>query len=297
MPIDWGQIGTQAVNSTIGAGMGLLLEGHNDRRQLKQQGKLLEQQYGIDNRMAEENYKRQMRMWEETNFSAQMEQLGKAGLNPALMYKQGGAGGTTAAATGAVGGAKAPAGGMEIMNMMMQQAQIKLMEAQAAKTTAEIPNISKTGQNIEASTENLKADTANKAVQKEILETESYMKNIQSYIAEETQNDAVAMIKTGLRKFTAEMHQAETQQKITQETAENNIKTVAAQYAKILLENKAIQKAMNKTDAEIQAIKQQITIQSIDEQMAKDGLNPKAGTVLKTGYTLWNVIKRIIGLE
>lgn len=254
------EAGIDIGKNIVNTGMGLLLEGHNDKRQLAQQGKLNEQQYDINNRMAESNYERQMRLWKDTNYAAQMEQLRIAGLNPGLIYEGGGPGGTTQAAQAqGISGAQAPAGGMEIMNMMMNKAQIDLIRAQTEKTKAETGNVPLTGKNIEASTENLKADTANKAVQKEILETESYLKNIESYIAEETQNDAVAMVRTGLRKFTAEMHTAETQQRVTQETANNNIKIVAADYANLLLTNKAIRASLNKTDAEIDKIRQDIT--------------------------------------
>lgn len=48
-----------------------------------------------------------MKTWEQTNYGPQMEQMKKAGLNPALMYGQGGAGGgTVASASG--GSAPAP---------------------------------------------------------------------------------------------------------------------------------------------------------------------------------------------
>ena len=43
---------------------------------------------------------KQFEMWENTNYSAQVEQLKKAGLNPALLYgKGGGMGATTGSAT------------------------------------------------------------------------------------------------------------------------------------------------------------------------------------------------------
>lgn len=299
------EAGIDIGKNIVNTGMGLLLEGHNDRRQLKQQGKLNEQQYDINNRMAESNYERQMRLWNDTNYKAQMDQLRIAGLNPGLIYEGSGAGGTTQAAQAqGVGGAQAPAGGMEIMNMMMNKAQIDLIKAQTEKTKAETGNVPLTGKNIEASTANLKADTANKAVQKEILETESYLKNIESYIAEETQNDAVAMVRTGLRKFTAEMHTAETQQRITQETADNNIKIVAADYAGILLQNKAIQKSMNKTNEEIKAIIQSVkeSINRID--MAKGQLaidqqiadfNTSFGT--QVGGVIGSLLNLIPGLK
>ena len=47
--------------------------------------------------------KHQLEMWEKTNYPAQVAQMRKAGLNPALMYGQAGAGGQL--------GGTAPSGG------------------------------------------------------------------------------------------------------------------------------------------------------------------------------------------
>lgn len=134
------------------AGMGLILQGFNDDRQLGQQRRLLEQQYAIDNKMAESNYERQLRMFKDTGYEAQMQQLKAAGLNPALMYKSGGPGGQLGAAGASVHGASAPVGGMEILNAMMTKAQIDNLNAQTQKTKAETVNVPKTGENIDADT-------------------------------------------------------------------------------------------------------------------------------------------------
>ena len=139
--------------NAIGAGMGLLLEGHNDRRQLRQQQELQNMQMKGQKEMTDYNLAKQMELWNATNYKAQMAQMAKAGLNPALMYGTGGPGGTTQAAQGqGPTGGNAPTGGMEVMNMMMQKAQIQLLEAQTQKTKAETTNIPKTGQNIDADT-------------------------------------------------------------------------------------------------------------------------------------------------
>lgn len=127
------------IGQIVGTGIGMATAKWNDKRQLKQQGKLNEQEYEISNRMAEENYKRQMRMWEETSYEAQKAQMKKAGLNPALMYGMSGGGGQTVGSQGAsLGGGKAPAGGGELsaaqgmgLQMGMMAAQIKVMESQA----------------------------------------------------------------------------------------------------------------------------------------------------------------------
>lgn len=153
--IDFGQIGTNAAEGLINSGMGLLLAGHNDKRQIKQQRKLQDLQIAGQKEMALFNYEQQMKLWNDTNYAAQKAQMEKAGLNPALMYgMSGGGGATTAAATGNVSGGNAPSGGGEVMGMMglrLQSAQAELIRAQA---------------------ENLKADTENKrGIEREVAAT------------------------------------------------------------------------------------------------------------------------------
>ena len=157
------QIGSQAA----GAGMGMILGGWNDKRQLKQQGKLQELQIAGQKEMSDYNYAKQLQMWHDTNYDAQRKELEKAGLNPALMYGMGGGGGTTTGSGGGnVQGGSAPQGGGEIQGMMgmgmqlpMIMAQKELVEAQTKKTEAE--EIKTKG----ADTENVNADTANKILQ------------------------------------------------------------------------------------------------------------------------------------
>ena len=139
----------QAVGGAVNAGMGMVLGAYNDRRQLKQQDKLLKQQEGYNRNAAQFSHDLQYDMWQKTNYPAQMEQMKKAGLNPALMYGMSGGGGTTtgSATQSAPQGGGAPAGGGEAMAMMqmgmqnqMLQAQKDLIEAQTKKTNAEAEN-------------------------------------------------------------------------------------------------------------------------------------------------------------
>ena len=79
----------------------------------------------------------QMDMWNKTNYGAQVEHMKNAGLNPALMYKGAGAGGTT----GSQGGGSASMGSsqqgkvMDLQNALLG-AQIKGIEAKANSDNA-----------------------------------------------------------------------------------------------------------------------------------------------------------------
>lgn len=83
-------MGAQAASGGVGAILGLALEGHNDRRQIRQQRELGKLQLGFDKEMTDYSFQKQLQMWKDTNYKAQVEQMEEAGLNPALLYGMGG---------------------------------------------------------------------------------------------------------------------------------------------------------------------------------------------------------------
>ena len=83
------------IDQLASAGLGLLLENHNDKRQIEQQQKLQQLQIQGQMQLGAFNQKLAKEMWEYTNYPAQVEQMKKAGLNVGLLYKGAGAGGTT----------------------------------------------------------------------------------------------------------------------------------------------------------------------------------------------------------
>ena len=98
-------------------------------------------------RLNEQGRQLQMQMWKDTNYPAQMEMMKEAGLNPALMYGQGGAGGST---TGSQGGGSAGGGQAQQGQPMELQAalsaaslasQIAMQKAQTKKTAEEAKSI------------------------------------------------------------------------------------------------------------------------------------------------------------
>lgn len=118
----------------------------NDRRQLKQQGKLMQQGINGQKELADYQQQLQMDMWHKTNMKAQVGELEKAGLNPGLIYGGSGAGGAT---TGG-GGMPSTSGGQAAnaaqtqqadTQMAMSLAQMRLIEAQTKKTETETVKI------------------------------------------------------------------------------------------------------------------------------------------------------------
>ena len=163
-------------SSLISGAIGMIGGAISDRRNYKNQLKLMEQQQQYNKELGEINqgYAKEMaainqqyalqagkqshlynqQMWDYTNYENQVKHLEAAGLNPALLYGQGGGGGATAAG-GAVGNGQgmagqAPSGGspqaiksqiVEGAGMGVQlglmDAQIDALKAKAAKDNAD----------------------------------------------------------------------------------------------------------------------------------------------------------------
>ena len=102
------QVGSAGASGALGMGLSMLDEAiFGDRRrkkQIEQQQKLTDIQKGANLEMMDAQKKQQLEMWEATNYKAQIEQMKKAGLNPASIYGEGG-GGLTSLGSGAVGSA------------------------------------------------------------------------------------------------------------------------------------------------------------------------------------------------
>lgn len=135
-------VATNAANGLVGGLLGQAFAGANDRRQLRQQEKLQALEMRGSKEMTDYNYGKQMQMWKDTNYSAQMAELSKAGLNPGLLYGMGGGGGaTTGSGAGAsVGGGKAAAVAGENVQMADRMMQLGLMGAQKKNIEADTAN-------------------------------------------------------------------------------------------------------------------------------------------------------------
>ena len=168
------QVGDAGAQGIVGMGMNMLdemLMGNRRRKkQLEQQQKLTDMQVGANKELMDLGYQQQLDMWHNTNYSAQMKELEKAGLNPAMIYGMGGAGGETGA--GAVGSAGAGQSDSEAtqkmadmqmtgmgLQMQKQRAEIRAIEADARKKEADAKTVESTRDLI---AENMRMEGAEK---------------------------------------------------------------------------------------------------------------------------------------
>lgn len=150
MPI--GALGMAGIGAGINLFSNLLTGDINQRRQLEQQEEFMRMQRQNDMQMSEYNFQKQLELWEKTGYGPQMEQMKKAGLNPALMYKGAGPGGSTAAATVAGSAPKADGNYVQAPNLAMGM-ELALLKAQKDNIEADTATKQATKDNLEANTE------------------------------------------------------------------------------------------------------------------------------------------------
>ncbi|AXH76972.1 MAG: DNA pilot protein [Microviridae sp.] len=185
----------------IGPILGQLMAGVNDQRQMAMQGRLMGQQVMAQKDLTEFNQKIALDTWEKTNYSAQMEQMKKAGLNPGLMYKQGGPGGSVAVTPGNVTGGQAPHGGGEqmmalqmAMQMKQTEADVELKKAQAnlANTEAGKKGGVDTNETL-ARIDLMKQQTSNLQTEQEKTIYQTAIEKVRAKVAEGTQQAQITI--------------------------------------------------------------------------------------------------------
>lgn len=213
------QMGSEAASGI----MGMVMGGINDQRQIDQQRKLNELNKG----MIDYNYKKQLEQWNATNYEAQMAHIKNAGLNPALLYGMGGAGGATTGTPTTGGGAEAPKGGGEMIAAQGMGIQMQLLQAQKENIQASTEKIKAETANAPLQGANIKAETANKEMQLELQQIEQYVKA-------KTQNMAVSIIESEMRQAYEEANIKVNEGKISRDTIKTEIDTKKAELANIL---------------------------------------------------------------
>lgn len=240
-----GPVGTLAMDTAqagINTGLGMLLQKHNDKRQLKQQGLLNEQQLAINKRQMAYGKGLDLQMWKDTNYPAQVEQLKLAGMNPALLYGGGGGGGTTTGGSaGGVSAGSAPGGGGEIIGLQMMQAQKNLIEAQTEKTKAET--------------------TKTEGVDTELTGNQARIAGIEGQMKHDTYEETFNKIRSEAEKIASEARMAAQGADVGEATVQTKIATAQAELMGIGIANELKRTQTELTEEQIEA-----TIQSVAQK-------------------------------
>lgn len=221
--------GRGAVNTVVGQGLDLLFGGMNDKRQLEQQRKLQELQIAGSKKLSDYNLEQQMKLWRDTNYSAQIEEMKKAGLSPSLMMSKGGSSGSTGIVAGGLpstgnadSGVSRTAMGLE---MSKQIAELKLIEAQAKKTEAEAKNESGVNTDLKnAQIDSLTQGIKNQQAVQELTKTQDRLLKFEAKIKEFTEDEILEKIGYETQILKNQSGILRWEHDITASTAEEKIK-------------------------------------------------------------------------
>lgn len=226
------------------------------------------------------NKKLQMDMWKETGPVGQMEQLGKAGLNPGLIYGMGGAGGQTAQAAQAAPVGRSSASdrtrvddmmgaGIAMMNQIgLMQAQKNNLDANTEKTKAEAtkiagPDTHETESRIQLNQQGLekaKAETSNIQTQEALTKVQTDIANVQKKIATDTQENVISAVQAGMEKAWTEFDILTADKRVKQETVQDAINTVRANYANIIADTRLKNANVNLTNEQRDKVHHEIDL-------------------------------------
>lgn len=207
----------QGGSAVAGGIIGMIGQKKREKRAMKNQVKLMDIQQQNQMALNEQGKQLALEQWKDTNYSAQVDEIKKAGMNVGLLYGMGGSGGTTANAGsgGNASGGSAPSPmAMDINAQTM--ASIGLMLAQTKKTNAEADNIA----GVEK--ENVEADTALKRMNTANAE-------IQNNIGELTSESIIQQVGANANKAVSEARSADTTADVNSATKQAQIDEIKAE--------------------------------------------------------------------
>lgn len=252
------------MSDLIGGIIGMVGQRQREKRAMNNQKELMDIQHRNQQRLNQQGFDLQKRMWDETNYEAQMEHIKNAGLNPALMYGMSGGGGTT---TGSQGGGSATGGQapapqqmptMDIQQSLMMKAQLDLMRAQANKTKAEADKISGID-TAEAQTriESLTQGISNQKAVEALTRAQTELADIDRLIKDSTSQNVIHEIIAKSEKAMQDAEIAGFQKDVDQATIDDKIEIIKQNAIGAALINTLNRLGVSKVKAETANIGEQ----------------------------------------
>lgn len=240
--------GASAIGQTM---FGISQAQQNQQQQVKDQRELME----LSSNLSYQN-------WIRTNYSAQIEQMKKAGLSVGMMYKNGGSGGTLGGASGG-SASKADTIPMDISNAISQnraiESQIQVNEAQADKLKAEADKTRGVDTELgKTQVESLSQGIKNQKAQEKLTEMETNLKGVEYDLKEATLNDSIGIVRNELNAGLKQIYILENQGIITNEEARISRQKWGLELTGMNLNNLLTKSKTNLTDEQTKATTQGI---------------------------------------
>lgn len=209
----------------------------------------------------------QKEMWDYTNYPNQVKMMQEAGLNPALMYGQGGGGGTTAGSgnMGSVSQEQVSNVGANAAQAAMMMSQIELTKAQTKKTEAEAENIEGVERGLkEAQTGNIQADTKLRLIQEKA-------DNLNLEFQDRTLDSRVQAIYSQGDKLLQEAQQLRNQTNISNATWQEEVKQIKQKTIQAMLDAEATKMGTTLDKAKINEVTANITYMAEATRLTGEG--------------------------
>lgn len=267
----FGPIGA-GVGGVIGGVAGWIGEDSAANKNLKEQKELIDIQARKNEEAAKANQERNKEMWDYTNYENQRKHMENAGLNPALMYGQGGGGGTSSAGAQAqgVGLAQAQGGKLRLeqqalgLQLASMASQVKVNESTANKQNAEANKIA--GVDTEEKTANIDkliAETSNEKIKHGLIYSQTRVNDAIEELnrgkVEETKFNIQNLIKS-IETMESKIRNTNIDSELKERTIDTEVKRSIAEYENTVADTfvKYSQGSLNKESAKaiIEQIKQ-----------------------------------------
>ena len=278
--------------------------GGGSNRQMENSEKLMDYQYNLNNKAMREQEAAQLRMFENTGYAARVDQLKRAGLNPALIYGAGASGGggvTGNIAAPSVSGQQAPnqasfdANKLTVMGMGLQLAKLKseiqVNEATAQNLLSNVPVNTNKAPNIEADTELLKSQKAGQDIANDIAKINLLIKDQTKFASIEEIN---SLAESAHQKALQEINKTE----ISNETKETIIKQYNADLANTIAntavawsQRKLNEQEVTKLKAEVLNIGKQWELRETDQKIDLEKIRNSFNECLLNNMTKMDAAK------
>lgn len=254
----------------LGGAMGIGASALGSAMQMSNQNTL--NAMGVENSKELMDYQnaKQLEMWRDTNYSAQMKELKKAGLNASLIYGKGGAGGQLGGSMPSQNGGKADNNAATIGQMAGMGIQAQLLEAQK---------------------ENIEADTKNKiaqATKTSGVDTTKAMEEI-----ELIKNNSALSAQEKLNKIQEVIESQARTENLIGKTAQQPHETAVmdAQAKKLGEESKTIEELRKPTIDRLKAETNSIGKDIVRKEIENGNLNEIQQTALAEAY--WRMTNQV----
>lgn len=249
---------TEIANMALGSLLGGIGQNRRNEKQLEQQDKLLGIQSKWNKDMYDYQQQKQIEMANALGSKWQVEQLKNAGLSVGLMSSKGGLQPTLGGGAPSVGANQAQQQ-QSFMDMAAQAANIKLMNAQAEKATAEANKTAgvdteKTTTEIKSLTQGMNESRAKTRLIDFQADSEEYNVNLKH----DTYEQLVEQTKIATKNAVQGLRLLQNQSDYNEQTYNERVKLVTGELLSQELTNKALELARDKTQGEIDQIRQNI---------------------------------------